>query len=137
MAPPQRYPKPHKQLGRLMVMGRRRGLSFEQWWDEAVRPGKRVVMTNDADPPAGAVLWPSDRNDRIEWRAAILDAEEGWRRAYERAPRTSSDDALVVLACDLGLADDLDGFMAGIEGEADRPDEAAELAELAELMAAA
>jgi hypothetical protein len=116
-----------------MVMGRRRGLGFEEWWEEAVRPRKRVVMTNDPDPPPHAVRWPSDRNDRVEWRDAILDAKEGWRRAYEQVERSPFDEALLVLADFLGLADSIEGFSELF----DEPDEPDETAELAELMAAA
>jgi hypothetical protein len=80
-----------------MVEGRRRGLSFEEWWLEAVCPPGRLVLTTSEEPPATAVRWPSDGNDRVAWRAAIMETREGWRRAFEREARTPGDLALLFL----------------------------------------
>lgn len=103
MAPLPTYEAPHKQLGRLMVAARRRGLCFDAWWDEAVRPGRAVVMVTHASPPAGCVLWPTDRNARLEWLAAIAESREGWRRAFERAVPSPAEQAIAYLGDALGL----------------------------------
>lgn len=103
MAPLPTYEAPHKQLGRLMVLARRRGLCFESWWEEAVRPGRTMVMVTHARPPSGAVLWPTDRNAREEWRVAIMGSQEGWRRAFERAAPSRAEEAIAFLGDALGL----------------------------------
>jgi hypothetical protein len=95
VAAPAKYTQPHVQLGRLMVAARRRGLSFEEWWAEAVRPGRPVVMVTDLDPPAHCVRWPTDRMDQRAWQEAILSAKDGWRRAYNREPPTAAERALL------------------------------------------
>lgn len=149
MAPPTTYEKPQVQLGRLMVAARRRGLSFEAWWEEAIRPGQSVVMTNTPNPPAHAVRWPSDRNDRLEWMAAIVGgmvevgkgpagesirewydgSKEGWRRAYEQVAPTRAEEALAFLADAIGALAELASVPAEVEPE--KPDD-----DLRELMAA-
>lgn len=124
MAPQPTYDPPHVQLGRLMVQARRRGLSFDEWWEEAVRPHKPLVMTNTVDPPEGAVRWPSDRNPRVDWQVAIHGSREGWRRSFERRPPTVQEAALTLLAPGLDAlervaaeraADELAARRAGIE----------------------
>lgn len=110
MAAPARYVAPHKQLGSLMVRARRRGISFEEFWQEAVRPGETLVMVTTANPPAGAVRWPTDRNDRVTWQHAIKGAKDGWRRAYEREAPAPAELALRALADSLDLL--ADGFEA-------------------------
>lgn len=117
MAPQPTYDPPHQQLGRLMVLARRRGLDFEAWWEEAVRPGRPLVMTNSQHPPVGAVRWPSDRNPRVEWLAAIVGTKEAWRRAFERETPTPQEAALSLLSPALdALAGGFDvGPAAGIE----------------------
>jgi len=95
MAPPSRWPSPVEQLRELGIEARQRGLSFEQFWTEAVRPGiEPVVQTNTPNPPAGAVLWPTDGNQRIEWREVIEEGKEMWLRAYERRAPTKREGAL-------------------------------------------
>jgi hypothetical protein len=126
MAPPQTYPKPHRQLGVLMVLARRRGLTFEEFWREAVRPGLPLVMTNTPEPPAGAVRWPSDRNDRVE-------SEQAWRRAYNREPPTRAENALAFLADALDAWATLADELAEIEGAGVGEDDT----DFAALMAAA
>lgn len=96
------YLPPHTQLGTLMVAARRRGLSFEDFWTEAIREGEPLVMVTHSSPPAGAVRWPTDRNDRVTWLGAILDAKEGWRRAYDREQPTASERALLYLGDEIG-----------------------------------
>lgn len=105
MAPRATYAPPHVQLGELMVAGRRRGLSFEAWWREAVRPREAIVMTSTPDPPERCVLWPSHGPDRVTWHAAILGSKDGWRRAFERVPPTPQEAALALLAPGLDALD--------------------------------
>lgn len=88
-----------------MVAARRRGLSFEAFWEEAVRPGLPLVMVTHPDPPAGAVQWPTDRNDRVTWQAAINGSKAGWQRSFERRPPTPQEAALLLLAPALGALD--------------------------------
>lgn len=133
MAPPVTYAPPHKQLGRLMIAARRRGLSFEEWWSEAVRPRKPLVMVTHPNPPAGAVRWPTDRNDRVTWQAATNEAREGWRRAYERETPTRAEEAIAFLGDAIGAlaatAEELADLEVEVAAEAERD-------ELAGLMAA-
>lgn len=105
MAPQPTYESPHVQLGRLMVAARRRGLSFEEFWMEAVRPRKPIVMVTHPDPPEGAVRWPTDRNQRVDWQVGISGSKEGWQRAYERRVPTRSEAALGLLAPGLEALD--------------------------------
>jgi len=88
VAPPRRYPPPTEQLVLLLMEAREEGLSFEVAWARAMRPGLRLVMTNAEDPPAGAVLWPTDSRDREAWRKAIVGTKDAFRRAYLRRPPT-------------------------------------------------
>lgn len=81
-----------------MVEARRRGLTFEEWWEEAMRPGCAIVMVTTPNPPRGAVRWPTDRNDRVNWQASLKSSKAGWRRAYERRRPTSAEAALALLA---------------------------------------
>jgi hypothetical protein len=144
MAPRPTYTKPHKQLLRLMAQARRRGLSFEEAWEEAMRPGRGVVMTNTPNPPAGAVRWPTDWNDRSEWMAALLGTEEpdengvreAWERAYKREAPARGENALAFLADALDAWRDLADELADIEGVED-PDAGEDDTDFAELMAAA
>lgn len=103
MAPVAVYEAPHVQLGRLMIAARRRGLSFDDFWMEAIRPGKSLVMVTHAAPPEGCVRWPTDRNDRITWMSAINGVVDGWRRAYERRAPTRAELALMVIADEIGV----------------------------------
>lgn len=130
MAPLATYDPPHKQLGRLMVMARRRGLSFDEFWTEAMRPQAPLIMTTHPLPPVGAwdtawcVRWPTDRNDRITWQAAIRDAREGWRRAYNHEERTKPESALAMLSDDL---DTIATVAAALAGDEDGVEDAAAL----------
>lgn len=102
MAPPRRFESPHEQLVSLLVEARCEGLAFEAAWDRAIRPGKRMVMTNTRGAPYGALLWPTDSSDRIAWKAAIVESRDAFRRAYERRPATLRERSVVVL---LGVLD--------------------------------
>lgn len=107
-----KYPAPHSQLSALAVDAKRRGMSFEEFWEEAARPrrcracelstllpecpecgartvGPTPVTVSDPDPPVRAVLWPTDSVDRRTWLGAVDESREGWQRAYEglEAPR--------------------------------------------------
>lgn len=106
MAAPAKYEAPHVQLGRLMVEARRRGLTFEEWWEEAIRPQRALVMVTTANPPRGAVRWPTDRNDRLSWQDAIRSSKAGWHRAYERKAPTVAEAALMLLAPALEALDE-------------------------------
>lgn len=103
MAPPTTYRLPHEQLGELMLPARRAGRAFEEWWDEAMQTGEAIVMVTDADPPAGAVRWPTDPRERKAWQLAIAETREAWRRSFERARPTSGDVAFVFLMDAIGM----------------------------------
>lgn len=110
MAPTPTHESPQVQLGRLMLAARRRGLDFDTWWDEAVREGQALVMTNyevtyGKPPPAGCIRWPTDRNDRVAWQFGIRESKEAWRRVYERAEPTPGDRAIAVIAESIGALD--------------------------------
>lgn len=108
MAPVARYASPPQQLGRLMVQARRDGLTFETFWERAIRPDLPLVMTNHPQPPYGAVRWPTDRTDRLAWQDAIGETVEGWQRAYEREAPLRSEVAVSRL---FSLLADADGPM--------------------------
>ena len=90
-----RYPAAHEQLRELAVRARREGLSFDAFWERAVRPKATPVTWNmpPDERPAGAVVWPSDSQDRATSRGATLGAKAAWKRAYNRAPATRADRA--------------------------------------------
>lgn len=107
MAPRPTYDSPHTQLLRLATIARRRGLSFEEFWSEAVREGKPLVMTNHPKPPEHCVRWPTDRNDRLSWAQAIADTKDGWRRTYERIEPLPRERAVAVLGDSIGVLERL------------------------------
>lgn len=92
-----------------MVAARRRGLSFTEFWREAVRPGMPLVLTTTENPPAGAVRWPSDRNDRLSWQRSIESTREGWKRAFERVEQSRGERAIAFLADAIGAVMDAEG----------------------------
>jgi hypothetical protein len=99
MAAHARYSTPPEQLVEVGALARRQGLSFEQFWARAVHPvwpdGKpRLVTMRTEDPPALAVCWPNDGEERKLWRMAVIGTEDVWRSAYER--RDPSAPALAV-----------------------------------------
>lgn len=110
MAPPRLHEPPNQQLSGLLIEAREMGMSFDEAWERAVRPRKAVVMTTTTDPPAGAIRWPTDRNDRQAWQVAIRQTREAWREEYEGRPRRRCVAAVVVLL-EVLRADD--GIAAG------------------------
>lgn len=110
-----------------MVLARRRGLTFDQWWAEAMRPGQPLVMVTHPSPPAGAVRWPTDRNDRVTWQSALNGAKDGWRRAFEQRDPSPAERAV------RDLGDAIDALVVDAEELA----EIAAEAELLDLMAVA
>jgi hypothetical protein len=107
MAARAKYPTPHAQLGALMVEARREGLTFQEFWERAVRPDRSPVVwrTPVADRPVGCVVWSNDTAIRAADREVYRDARvrDGWRRAYERLPERRRDTALKRLAGELDL----------------------------------
>lgn len=118
MAARRLYDTPNVQLVRLLAEARDEGLTFDDAWARAIRPGCSLVMSNVAEDkaPYGALKWPTDRTDRDAWRAAIIDAEEGWRRAYDREPPCAAELALGVLADSIGILERLAAQAAAAEG---------------------
>lgn len=102
MAPQPIHAAPHVQLAQLALAARARGERFSDFWRIAVREDKPVVMTTTADPPAGAVRWPTDPSERKAWRAAIVDSRAGWKRAYERQDAPVCEQALGLLGDSIG-----------------------------------
>jgi hypothetical protein len=99
MAARSKYPAPHEQLLVLARRARIRGLPFEDFWEEAVRPDLPPVMwqTPPEKRPSACVIWPNDTQDRNLSRAATEDARSGWRRAYEGLPPAREEVALARL----------------------------------------
>lgn len=106
MAAHRLYQTPREQLFVLAVQARRRGLSFDEFWDEAVRPNLPPITRRHVDPPDNCVVWPSDTADRNAERAATSGAREGWRRAYEGRDPLPREKALPILAAHLVHASD-------------------------------
>lgn len=104
MAPARRYAPPIQQLVGLLATARRRGLTFEEAWVEALRPHKSIVMSTTPNAPATALRWPTDKLEREAWRLALQSSRAVWQRAYEGAPVTRQERALVALSEELGLA---------------------------------
>jgi hypothetical protein len=97
MAPPRQYEPPHEQLYSLLVQARIEGLSFEDAWIRAVRPGRPIVMVTAGDPPYGAIRWPTDSKERIAWQLALTEVKDSWRRTYQHRPATRRETAALVL----------------------------------------
>lgn len=99
MAAPCRYPAAHEQLLMLAREAKQEGLSFEEFWERAVRPGRSPVTwsTPESRRPEGCVVWPRDTNDRNVSIAATTAARAGWRRAYEGVPAPRRERALLSL----------------------------------------
>lgn len=108
MAPAPTYETPARQMVALARDARARGLSFDEWWTEAVRPGRAMVLTTSprAKRPAGCVLWPSDSYEARVWREATHAAKDGWRRAYEQMEPSAGERALMVLGPHLSALGD-------------------------------
>lgn len=97
---------PAEQMVLLARSARSRGLTFEQWWAEAVRPDLPAILTSHSmkgkHVPDDCVLWPSDGPEKKEWRNATLEAKDGWRRAYERMEPLTRERALLRLWTAIG-----------------------------------
>lgn len=76
-------------------------MTFEAFWQRALRPGEALLTTEtvrDMNPmPIGAIVWPKDSADRANAQAAIRGTQEGWRRAYEGVPPNNGEVALTLL----------------------------------------
>jgi hypothetical protein len=105
MGRPEKYEPAHRQLRVLLARARTEGLTFDEAWDRAVRPGLKLVTTKDPEDerPDGAVVWPADTRDRQLIRTACLENREGWRRGYYREPATPAERALKQLFSELHL----------------------------------
>jgi hypothetical protein len=133
MAAPTKYASPLDQMIELAteaIRGRdadgRPRTPFDDFWDLAMRPGKTIVMTTTPNPPAGAIRWPTDRNDRVTWQGALEEIREGFQRAYEGTPANVHEQGLAFLAPVLKVVRDA----------ADDVEREREQDELADLMAA-
>lgn len=117
MAPPAIHVDPLVQLSHLAVIARRRGLSFGQFWTEAVRENAPLIMVNHASPPEGAVRWPTDKAARLPWMRAVYATRDGWERSYNRVPAQKCERALSLLGDSLGALDRVAGERAERELE--------------------
>jgi hypothetical protein len=94
VAAPQKFPAVHEQLRELALEARREGLSFDEFWQRAVRPGRYPVLTwrhvgRPASwvgewPPLDTVRWPNDTHDRQIALEVHRDpvVVKAWRAAY-------------------------------------------------------
>lgn len=105
MAPPRLYELPHEQLVRLLAQSRREGLSFDQAWVRAMRPGRRMVLTNTREAPLDCVRWPTDSTERIAWQGALKGVRDVFRRAYQGRRMTVREESAANLALVLSAAD--------------------------------
>lgn len=78
------YPTAWSQALELAVRARRRGLTFEQFWEAAMRPGRPPITWRvpPSKRPADAIVWPNDTKTRKDDQAAMNAVREGWARAY-------------------------------------------------------
>lgn len=102
MAPPERYPSPAKQMLELGRLARVEGLTFDEFWERAVRPDQPALTPRRLGKGAyadlvGAIIWPSDTAERNDAQAAMQECKEVWRRAYNREAPTPGDQALALL----------------------------------------
>jgi hypothetical protein len=118
------YPTAWGQALGLAVIARRRGVSFDAFWEAAMRPGRPPITWRvpQEKRPAGAIVWANDTQTRKDDQAAMNAMRDGWERAYvgrrqlkrEAAlPRLLSlfDRAATVLQ--LEVAEESDGITAG------------------------
>ena len=96
----RRYPLVTLQLARLARDARAEGLDFESFWQRAVRPDLRPILTTTRPRPTACVIWPSDSVESRTWRDVLAMPEviEAWRRAYDQLPPTPGERALIRLA---------------------------------------
>lgn len=115
MGKPEKYEPAHRQLRRLLADARQEGLTFDQAWKRAIRPGCKLVTTDDPieDRPEDCVVWPKDTRSRQLIRVAVLEAEDAWRRGYDREPATPAERALIQLAGWLDRAEPMPELVSG------------------------
>lgn len=93
----------------LAQAARNRGMTFDAFWEEAVRPGKTIYTWGKPSAPrreipGGVVIWPQDSDVRQDLRAATLGARAGWKRAYEGLAPTRAEKALAAIGPELARA---------------------------------
>lgn len=121
MPAPVRYEAVHEQMLRLATLAKRRGLGFDEWWREALRPracsrcdretllpkcpdckrrtvGDAPVLASDPLKPPGAVVWPTDTGERRDAQIAADGVREAWRLAWHKGTRPRGHTALLYLA---------------------------------------
>jgi hypothetical protein len=91
---PAKYPYIPDQLRESAVKAKALGLSFEEWWELARRPGKKPLTVQHGGDPGLAVLWPTDTVDRRLWLGAVDGSKDGWQAAYEGSPAERRHEAL-------------------------------------------
>jgi hypothetical protein len=105
----------------MLILGqaaRAEGLSFDEFWQRAVRPGqpaltpRRLGRGKYDGLEHQAVVWPSDTAERTDAQEAMLRCEDVWRRAYDREPQTPGDRALASLY-EIWAERELGGIEAG------------------------
>lgn len=114
MAAHQRYPTPTTQMQSLGAEARARGMDFDAWWLEAIRPGRTPIITTTPKGrrPAGCVVWSSDSAESRSWRDAVSATKDAWRRAYTLMEPMPADRAVVALAAALASPDRVMGNIA-------------------------
>lgn len=75
---------PATQMAESLTRLKRAGLPFDQAW---VRAFTRVQ-------------WPHLTKERAEWKAALTDTRDVWRRAYEGAGQEGGERALTIFVED-------------------------------------
>jgi hypothetical protein len=103
---------------RLARSARALGMTFDEFWDRAVRPHRPPITMKKPveDRPPDAVAWPRDSRDRDFWISATNAAKEGWRRAYDGEPPTTAEIALAMLGPDLRISPERAKELAAARG---------------------
>ncbi|MCA1571171.1 MAG: hypothetical protein LC798_12810 [Chloroflexi bacterium] len=138
-----RYEPVHVQLRCLAARARARGLTFADFWREALRPARcarcevetllskcpschrrlnaQAAFTSvDRHAPETAVRFPTDTADKRASIAALEATKEGWRRAYAGDEPVSSESALILLAPILAVVEQVyDERYGTVEGNVD------------------
>lgn len=93
------YPSAWTQLRELAVMARAAGKTFDQFWEDAVRPNLPPVRwKRPEDWLPGAVVWANDSKTCQDDRAAVLATRDAWESAYTGGRRLSGERGLAYLA---------------------------------------
>lgn len=100
----------------LAVKARAEGMSFEDFWERAVRPGQPALTPRRLGKGAykdlvGAIIWPSDTAERDDAQEAMFRCKDVWGRAYDREPMTPGDQAIALLYA-MWSEQDTDGLFA-------------------------